>query len=269
MLLREDVQHLPRRVAAGDALGIGRKLRQIAIPAGGQLAPLHLVDLARLLRIFFAVGGEEFGPLPDARAAPRAPMPGVEMLADAVRHEELRVLRPAVGALGEPHLVVAERLAVRRGGVVPIRRTVADVAVENDDRRAPARFAEHAQRALDRLDVVGVADAQDVPAVTQEAQRDVLGERDVGAAFDRDVIVVVDPAQVVEREMARERRRFRAHALHQAAVAADRVDVVVEEVESDLVVARSEPALADRHPDAGRDALARADRWCVSTPDTQ
>ena len=55
--------------------------------------------------------------------------------------------------------------------------------------------------------------------------------------------------------MAGERRRFRPDAFHQAAVAAHRVDVVVEDVEAGLVVARGEPSLRDRHADAGGDAL--------------
>ena len=55
--------------------------------------------------------------------------------------------------------------------------------------------------------------------------------------------------------MAGERRRLRAHALHQAAVAADRVDVVVEQLEARLVVAAGQPLARDRHADAGGDAL--------------
>ena len=57
--------------------------------------------------------------------------------------------------------------------------------------------------------------------------------------------------------MAGERRRLRADAFHQAAVAANRVDVVVEEVEARLVVAAGEPLARDRHADAGGDALAQ------------
>ena len=45
-------------------------------------------------------------------------------------------------------------------------------------------------------------------------------------------VVVVDPAQVAELEMAGERRRLAGHAFHHVAVAAQRVDVVVEDRES-------------------------------------
>jgi hypothetical protein len=43
------------------------------------------------------------------------------VLADAVGDEELRVLGPAVVALGEADLLLAERLAVGFGGVLLVR----------------------------------------------------------------------------------------------------------------------------------------------------
>ena len=45
-------------------------------------------------------------------------------------------------------------------------------------------------------------------------------------------------------------------SLHHAAVARQRVDIVVEQVEPGPVVGRREPALGDRHADAGGDPLA-------------
>ena len=103
----------------------------------------------------------------------------------------------------------------------------------------PLVVAEHRERVLDPLEVVGVADPQHVPAIAEKARRDVLGEGEARVAFDGDVVVVVDPAQVVEAEMPGQRGRLRADALHQAAVAAYRVDVVVEDVETGPVVARA------------------------------
>ena len=47
------------------------------------------------------------------------------------------------------------------------------------------------------------------------------------------------------------------HALHQVAVAAQGVDVVVEEIEAGAVVVGGQPALGDRHADAVADALAQ------------
>ena len=119
---------------------------------------------------------------------------GGEVLAHAIRYEELRVLGPTVRAFDEAHLVGAERLAMRSSGVLPVRRPVTDVTVEDDQRRPARGLTEGLQRTLDELDVVRIADAQHVPLVALESRRDVLGKSELGAAFDRDVIVVVDPA---------------------------------------------------------------------------
>ena len=104
---------------------------------------------------------------------------GSKVLADAVRDEKLSVLRPSIAALSQPDLIVAERLAMGFRGVLLVWRTVADVAVQDDEGRAALRLAKHLQRLLDSINVVGVADAQNVPAVTQESGRDILREGDV------------------------------------------------------------------------------------------
>ena len=57
------------------------------------------------------------------------------MLVDAVGHEKLGVLGPAVAALGEAHLLLAQGLAVGLAGVLLVRRAEADVAAHDDQRR--------------------------------------------------------------------------------------------------------------------------------------
>src|SRR5207249_5671195 len=104
---------------------------------------------------------------PDARG---------EVLADAVGDQELRLLRPAVAALGQANLLFTERLAVGRRRVVLVRGAVADVAVEDDERGAPLRLPEDAERVLDALEIVDVAHAEAVPAVGEKPRGDVLGE---------------------------------------------------------------------------------------------
>src|SRR5262249_26788430 len=87
--------------------------------------------------------------------------------------------------------------------------------------------------------------------------RDVLRKRDARIAFDRDVIVVVNPAKVVQGQVARQRRRFGSHALHHAAITANRVDVVVEDLEVGTIVPVSEPRLGNGHADAVGDPLSK------------
>ena len=243
---------LLRGLAGGDPLLVGVEARDPRVPAVGQLALLHRVDLGGEAGVALGElgelrlpGGVELG------AAPADPLG--EVLADAVGDEELGVLGPLVGALGLAHLLLAERLAVGGGGVLLVGRAVADVAVDDDQRRARLLGLELVEGGGDPLRVVGVFDVEDVPAVALEAQRHVVAVGEVGLAVDRDVVVVVDPAEVVELQVPGERAGFAGDALHQAAVAGDRVDVEVEEL---LAVAGAQPLRGDRHPDRGGDALA-------------
>ena len=150
------------RIAPGDSLRIRRKARQIAIPAGGQLPPLHQIDLRGEVRETLAVLGKHRFPVAPRLAATLADAVG-KVLHDSVRHQELGILRPVIGALDEPDFVFAQGLAMGRGGIDLVRRAIADVAVENDQRRPVFRLAEDRERLLDALEIVGIADPQHVP----------------------------------------------------------------------------------------------------------
>ena len=100
--------------------------------------------------------------------------------------------------------------------------------------------------------------SHDVPAVAGEPLRDVVGVRELGGAVDGDVVVVVHVDDPAEAEVARERRRLVAHALFEAAVAADREHVVVDDLGAE---ARPQVRLRERDADAVGEALARAGRW--------
>ncbi len=258
-VLREHVEHGSRGLSPGEALRVGRKDGEVTVPSGGQLAPLHLVDLGREGRVGGPIGREELGPPTPGLRATRAD-PGCEVLADTVGNEELGVLGPPVAALGEADLLLAERLAVGGGGVLLVRRAIADEAVQHDEGGTARRLPEDVEGVLDPIDVVGVGHPQDVPAVREEAGGDILREGDARAALDGDAIVVVDPAQVVEAEVAGQGGRLGRDALHQAAVPAHRVDVVVVDLEAGPVVPVGEPLPGDGHAHAGGDALPEGPR---------
>src|SRR6478752_5855430 len=130
------------------------------------------------------------------------------------------------------------------------------MAVQNDERGPAFRLLEYRERLFDSANVIGVANAQNVPAVSEKTRSHVFGECDVRVPFDADVIVVVDPAQAIETEMTGERSSFGSNAFHHAAVTADGVDVVIEDFKTWFVVSVGEPFLGDGHADAGRDTLS-------------
>src|SRR6267378_1633379 len=108
---------------------------------------------------------------------------------------------------------------------------------------------------LDAVDIVRVADSQHIPPISEKASSDILSKGDARVAFDRDVVVVPNPAEIVESQMGGERCRFRADALHHAAVATHRVDLVIEHIKAWAIVVVGEPLLRQRHADAGGNAL--------------
>src|SRR5206468_7775595 len=120
-------------------------------------------------RMSLLVAVEQGDPL---RAQPRAAGAETvrETLAHAVGDQELRLLRPAVEALAEADLLVAERLAVGGVAVLLVRRAVADVAVDDDQCRPVRCGFLGLERAIEHGKVVRVADTGHAPAVADEAR---------------------------------------------------------------------------------------------------
>ena len=159
---------------------------------------------------------------------------------------------------------------MRVRGVGVLRRRVPDVAAQDHDARALGLGHAGADARLDRVEVVGdLAELDDVPAVAREALRDVVGVGELGGAVDGDVVVVVDVDETAEAEVAGERRRLVAHALFEAAVAADHEHVVVDDLGAEP---RAEVRLGEADADPVGEALAeRAGgdldaRRCAGTP---
>ena len=134
------------------------------------------------------------------------------------------------------------------------------MAIHNDERGPVDRLLEGLESPLEYLQVVGVARPQDVPAIGDEPRRHVLAKGPGGVPFDRDLVVVVDPAQFGQLEMSGQRRCLAGHTLHHAAVAAQRVHVVIEHHEVGAVEVAAHPSLGDGHADAGGNALPERPR---------
>src|SRR5690349_19218377 len=120
------VQHMSRRVAACNALRVSRKHRDLFVPPLREIASLHPLTLIGELRMGTAVALEQRHPFRPKLRPAHAEVFG-EMLVHAFGHEKLRVLRPTIKALGQLDLGLPQRLAMGSGGVLLVRRTVADM----------------------------------------------------------------------------------------------------------------------------------------------
>ena len=142
-------------------------------------------------------------------------------------------------------------------GVLLVRRAIADVAVDNDERGPVGAIEKGFERVMQKLQIIGVTHAGDVPAVAGKAHSDIFSEGEVGFAFNGDAVVVVNPAQVAEPKMPGERCRFSGNAFHHVAVAADGIYVVIEQLVARFIEVRRLPALRNRHAHGVADALTQ------------
>src|SRR5215469_5552822 len=148
-----------------------------------------------------------------------------------------------------------------------MRRTISDVAIEHDKCWAAFGLLEDTQCVLNAIDIIGVSDAQHVPAIGEETRCNIFREGNAGVAFNRDVVVVPDPAEAIEPKVSRQRRGLGRYAFHHAAVAADGVNLVVKDVVSRPVITGGQPLLRDCHTYARGYALPQRARRCFHTRD--
>src|SRR5262249_44913575 len=66
--------------------------------------------------------------------------------------------------------------------------------------------------------------------------------------LDSDVVVVPDPAEAIESEMAGQRGGLGRYTFHHAAVATNRIDAVVEDAVPVLVITAAQPLPGNGHP---------------------
>src|SRR4030095_12557188 len=109
-----------------------------------------------------------------------------------------------------------------------MRSAIGDMAVNDDEGGYIVRLAKDLNRVCDPFRVIGVTNNLHIPTIGKEARRDVFAEGEVGMAFDRYAVAVVDPTQITEHQLASERSGFAGDALHHVAIAAQRINVVVE-----------------------------------------
>ena len=119
---------------------------------------------------------------------------------------------------------------MRPAGVLFMGCTIPDVAVNDNQRRAILRILESAQRPSQHLQVIGISDPRHIPAIADKTRGHVFRESQSSVSFNGDAVIVVNPAEIREPQMAGERRRFPRDAFHHATISAEGVYVEVEQL---------------------------------------
>ena len=92
--------------------------------------------------------------------------------------------------------IFAERLAMRRRSVLFLWRTIADMAMHDDQGWPGGLFIETLECELKGFRVIRIAHTKDIPAVGQESRAHVLAEGKPRRTFDGNRVAVVDPAEI-------------------------------------------------------------------------
>ena len=111
------------------------------------------------------------------------------------------------------------------------------------------------ERCRDRIDVLAACDLLHIPAVSFVAFLNILCERNIRAALDRDAVAVIERDQLAELHRAGHCCGFRLDALHHAAVA--HIGVVIDDRVPLAIENGRKMALRHCHADRRRDTLAQ------------
>ncbi len=85
---------------------------------------------------------------------------------------------------------------MRRRGVLFVRSAIANVAVHDNQCRHFPVLPEPLKRRPKTVAIIGISNPFDIPAIGSEPRADILGECEAGVAFDRDVVAIVNPAEI-------------------------------------------------------------------------
>src|SRR5579862_8814660 len=88
----------------------------------------------------------------------------------------------------------------------------------------------------------------DEPTISLKTLAHVFGgESDLGGTFNGDVVVVVEKNQVIEPQKTRQRTCFGGDAFHQVAVAANSVNLIINDLVPGPVEKRGQIFFRNRH----------------------
>src|ERR1700739_494063 len=91
--------------------------------------------------------------------------PIAKVFADTFRYEKLGIFRPSVKAFRQANFLLPERLAMSFAGVLLVRRSVSDVAIDHDKSRPVMRVEKNLISPRQHFEVIRITDSGDIPSV--------------------------------------------------------------------------------------------------------
>jgi len=238
------------RLARGRRAGLGRDVVEGVVEILGWLAVAESVEELRPHGVLLPPAGD--GVVPgDVQLLPAlGDLPGVVQ----DRHLVGGVRIDAKGCL---HL--AEPVRTHGPGVSVVRpRQLGDRVTDHGTQAHEDGPVRHRSRGGedggDLVQVLGVVDREDLPAVGKETPCHVLPEGDPGRSLDGDAVVVPDQRQPGEAEGTGKRGSLPGDALLQVAIGGEAPDVRAEEVRPQHV---RHARRGERHPDGVGHALSQ------------
>ena len=151
------ILHLAGGIARREALRVGSKTWQMGVPSAGKLALLQSLDFVAEVWVFGFVRLHKLRPAL-LKLRPTFADAGAEVFTHTLGDEKLGVLRPAITAFRQTDFFDSKRFAMRGAGVVLMGRTVADMAVDDNQGWYVVGISEGLDRLRESLAVIGVAD---------------------------------------------------------------------------------------------------------------
>src|ERR1700722_1323302 len=121
------------------------------------------------------------------------------------------------------------------GGVHLVGAAKADMGPDPDKGRAARLCLRVMDSVADGGGIIAVRQCLDVPAVGFKSSSHIFGVGNVCVAFDGNMVVIVEEDEVAKCKISGNRGGFGADAFHHVAIAADAIDMIVEQFEPGLV----------------------------------
>ena len=154
------------------------------------------------------------------------------MLIYAFRYDELLTTVPTVSFLGQSNFVDSERCTVCCMRICFVWRTETNDALQNNNGRFARRVLKALHCSTNGIQIVGILDCHCVPSESLKFRGRIFRKCQIRFTFDRDVIVVINPAEVIQFQVTSNRCCFATDSFHEVAIGAKYVYVVIKEIRS-------------------------------------